>query len=348
MSTAANPVSAGGAQPSRLGVLLTNLGTPDEPTPEAVRRFLGDMLSDRRIVSLPRIVWWPILHGIVLRTRPRRSAHAYSRIWSAEGSPQLVFGRKLVAALRAELTARGHNFVGIELGMRYGNPSIASALAQLRAAGARRILVLPLFPQYSTATSASTSDAVSRELRRVSPAPETQVVTDYYDEPTYIAALAASVREHWQRAGCAEHFVMSFHGMPQASVRRGDPYLQRCGRSGALLAQALGLADGQWSLSFQSRFGAQEWLRPYTLDVLTDLAQRNVKRVQVLCPGFSLDCLETLEEIALSAAETFRARGGERLEYIPALNDRHDHVACLAQVIERYLDTWEQDRLSPR
>ncbi len=327
-----------------LGVLLTNLGTPDEPSPEAVRRFLGEMLSDRRIVSLPRIVWWPILHGIVLRTRPRRSAHAYSRIWSAEGSPQLVFGRKLVAALRAELTTRGHNFVGIELGMRYGNPSIAAALARLRAAGAQRMLVLPLFPQYSAATTASTYDALTRQLSDARNAPETHLVADYHDEPDYIAALAASVREHWQHEGRAGHLVMSFHGMPQASVRQGDPYLQRCRRSASLLAEALALAGGEWSLAFQSRFGAQEWLRPYTLDVLTDLARHGVKRVQVICPGFSLDCLETLEEIALSAAETFRARGGERLDYIAALNHRADHVACLAGIVERHVDAWSAAR----
>lgn len=324
-----------------LGVLITNLGTPDDPTPPAVRRFLGEMLSDPRLVQLPRIVWLPILHGIILRVRPRRSAHAYSRIWSSAGSPQLVFGVKLAAALRDRLAAHVPGFAGIELGMRYGNPSIATALARLRDAGAQRLLVLPLFPQYSGATTASTFDAVSQELKRWERAPETHLVADYHDEPDYIAALAASVREHWQREQRAEHFVMSFHGMPKASIGQGDPYFHRCQRTGQLLAEALSLPVGQWSLSFQSRFGLQEWLWPYTLDVLTGLAQRGVRRVQVLCPGFSLDCLETLEEIALTAGEQFRARGGEGLDYIAALNDRADHVAFLARLIERHSGAWE-------
>ncbi len=344
-----SPQDDDGATPL-VGVLLVNLGTPDDPTTGGVRRFLAQMLADPRIVELPRLLWLPILHGVILRIRPRRSARAYRKIWTSEGSPQLVIGKRIANALAIALPQAIAGFAAVELGMRYGNPSIPDALARLRAAGARRILVLPLFPQYAGATTASAFDAVTHELRRWRRIPAMNFIADYHDEPQYIAALAASAREHWQAHGRAEHLLMSFHGMPRRCIEQGDPYFSRCQRTAQLLAAALDLREGAWSLSFQSRFGRQEWLRPYTIDALSELASRGVKHIEVICPGFSMDCLESLEEIALAAAETFKEHGGQRLDYIPALNERADHVAFLVQLIAKHCAGWSEgtpDRVSP-
>lgn len=333
-------------QTPRIGVLIVNTGTPDEPTPRGVRRFLAEMLADPRLVELPRALWLPILHGVILRVRPHRSARAYRKIWTSAGSPQLVNARRAAQDLHAALERVIVGLTRVELGMTYGNPSIPDALARLREAGAQRLIVLPLFPQYAAVTTGSIFDAVTRELRRWRWVPETRFVTEYHDEPDYIAALAASVRERWQEQGRGEHLVMSFHSMPKKYFDQGDPYFCKCQKTSRLLAEALGLRDGEWTLAFQSRFGFQEWLRPYVNDLVTELAGRGVKRLDVICPGFAMDCLESLEEIAIRMAERFRQAGGERLNYLPALNDREDHIACLARLIARHCGGWDEASLT--
>ena len=312
------------------GVLLVNLGTPDAPTAPALRRYLAEFLSDPDVVTLPRIFWLPLLHLVVLRTRPAKSAEAYARIWTKEGSPLLVNSRALEAKLQVALRQRLGKPVLLALGMRYGNPSIAKALETLRQEGATRLLVLPLYPQYATATTASSSRAIARELKRIGWSPQMQSLHDYHAEPAYIAALAESVKEFWEKHGHGGKLLISFHGIPKQVSDAGDPYAGQCAATAAALAKNLGLTEDQWQLTFQSRFGKAQWLQPYTDAVLKRCAEDCIREVDVVCPGFPADCLETLEEIALRYAENFRAAGGERLRYIPALNDRHSHVQALA------------------
>ena len=317
------------------GVLITNLGTPDAPTPAAVRRYLREFLSDRRVVDLPPALWWPILYGIVLTARPRRSAHAYQRIWTDEGSPLLVISRRQEEALRERFADRPG--VTIALAMRYGEPSIPAAMEKLRAAGMRRLLVLPLYPQYSSATTASTFDAVSRCMRGWINQPDVHFLSDYHDRPWYITALAASIREAWQAQPPSERLLFSFHGMPQRTRLAGDPYHDRCQETARLVARALDLPDGRWQVTFQSRFGAAEWLQPYTDQTLLEWAKGGVSSVDVVCPGFSADCLETLEEIAMLNRDAFIEAGGKSYRYIPALNERPDHVEGLVGIIDEWI-----------
>jgi ferrochelatase len=314
------------------GVLITNLGTPDAPTPAAVRTYLRQFLSDRRVVDLPPLIWRPILEAFVLRTRPRRSVHAYGRIWTAEGSPLLSISRKQEAALRAHFAHRQD--VRIALGMRYGNPSIESALEALRAAGSERVIVLPLYPQYSSSSTASTFDAVARTFRRWVDVPGIQFIRQYYDQPWYIRAVAASVREAWSDGPSAQRLLFSFHGVPKRTVAAGDPYAVQCRETALLIVRELGLSDDRWALSFQSRFGGAEWVRPYVDQTLKGWADEGIESVDVVCPGFAADCLETLEEVAMRYRDVFLAAGGKRFRYIPALNDRPDHIKGLAQMIE--------------
>lgn len=328
--------------PERLGVLVVNLGTPDAPETGAVRRYLAEFLWDPRVVELPRPLWWPILYGFILPTRPSRSAAAYRKVWTAEGSPLLAISRRQVEALRGRLAAALPGPVELALGMRYGRPSIAGALEGLRTANVRRLLVLPLYPQYASATSGSTFDAVAAVLERWRWVPELRLVTSYADEPRYIAALAASVREYRAAHGQGEHLLMSFHGLPQATADAGDPYPLQCRHTARLLAEALGLAEADWSISFQSRLGRQEWLRPYTDERVRELAGRGVRRLDVICPGFSADCLETLEEIAQQNAEFFHEAGGSTLAYVPALNERTDHIEFLAELVQRHARGWPE------
>jgi len=320
----------------RCGVLLANLGTPDAPTPSAIRRYLQEFLTDPRVVELPRAIWWPILYGFILPLRPRRLAHAYASVWSKQGSPLLAIGREQQAALQAQLGPD----VPVALGMRYGNPSIASALEQLAQQGARRLLVLPLYPQYSGTTTASIFDVVFADAQKKRWMPELRLINSYHDEPAYIAALAASVREHWADQGRGEHLLMSFHSIPQRYLELGDPYYCFSQKTARLLAEQLQLAEGEWSVSFQSRVGRAKWLSPYTDIVLDQFAGRGIKRLDVVCPGFSADCLETLEEVALRYRDQFRASGGESLSYIPALNARGDHISALAELVRRHLGGW--------
>jgi ferrochelatase len=328
--------------PDCLGVLLTNLGTPDSPSPLDVRRYLQEFLWDPRVVEVARPIWWLVLNGIILNTRPRRSARAYARIWTDAGSPLLVASQQQRDALQATLNEAMPGTVQVTLAMRYGNPSIAAGLAELREAGARRVLVLPLYPQYSATTTASTFDAVTTELRSWRWLPELRFINHYHDDMQYITALADSVRSHWAEHGQAERLVMSFHGIPRAYFEAGDPYYCECQKTGRLLAKALGLEPQQWLMTFQSRLGGKEWLRPYTDQTLTQLGQEGVKRVDIICPGFAADCLETLEEIALENRDTFLAAGGEAYRYIPCLNDRPAHINALAQLVIQHSEGWPE------
>jgi ferrochelatase len=320
----------------RIGILLVNSGTPQAPEPRAVREFLARFLADPRVVELPRALWLPVLYGLILPWRPRRIARKYRRIWSASGSPLRELTERLRAGLAAALAQRMLAPLAVEAGMLYSPPEIGAALERLRDGGAQRILVLPLFPQYCGATSGAVFDAVSRELRRWRALPELQFVADYHDYPGYIEALRASVSEHWQARGRTAHLLVSFHGIPERYVQLGDPYLSRCQGTARLLADELLLREGEWSVSFQSRFGPADWLKPYTRTVLTALPARGVREVTVVCPGFAVDCLETLEEIAIENRDAFRHAGGERYEYVPALNARASHAQCLADLVAQH------------
>lgn len=316
-----------------VGVLMTNLGTPDEPTPEALRRYLGEFLWDKRVVDVPRPIWWLILHGIILRTRPKRSAHAYAKIWSDEGSPLLVISRKQQMKLQQKLDVMAPGKYKVVLGMRYGNPSIASALEELSNAGVLEIIALPLFPQNSCSTTASSFDAIGDAMKQVRFIQKLRFIADYHDHPLYIQALANSIRETWQQHPRGEKLLFSFHGTPERFLQEGDIYYHHCMKTADLVAQQLLLRDDEWLVTFQSRFGREEWLKPYTDETLGRLAKEGIKRLDILCPGFSADCLETLEEIAVENRAKFIEAGGSELHYIPALNERDDHIAMMAELI---------------
>lgn len=324
-----------------IGILLANLGTPDAPTPTALRRYLKEFLWDRRVVDLPRPLWWLILNGIILNTRPKRSARLYERVWTPEGSPLLAISRRQAEALRAELACRlAAAPPAVALGMRYGQPSIASGLEELARQGCARVLVLPLYPQYSGATVGSTFDAVAQFYATQRAMPALRLISHYHAEPGYIAALAASIRELWQAEGKPDRLLFSFHGLPKRYAEEGDPYPGQCHETARLTAAALGLAQGEWMVCFQSRFGREEWLQPYTDKTLAALPGQSVRRVDVICPGFAADCLETLEEIAMTNRELFMEAGGERYRYLPALNAREDHMCFLADLAARELAGW--------
>ena len=328
-----------GASAPRTGILLCNLGTPDAPTAPALRRYLAEFLSDPRVVEIPRALWMLILHGIILRVRPAKSARKYASVWMPEGSPLRVWTEKQSKLMAGYLGERGHH-VTVRFAMRYGSPSIATELDALRAAGATRVLVLPLYPQYSGPTTASVVDAVALWALKARTLPELRFVNRYHDDPGYIAALARSVTEHWQRNGRPDRLLMSFHGVPERTLHLGDPYHCECLKTARLLAERLGLAPGSFNVTFQSRFGKAAWLQPYTEPTLVRLAQEGVKRVDVLCPGFAADCLETLEEISQEAREAFIGAGGQEFNYIPCLNDRHDWIDALAGIAINHLQGW--------
>lgn len=326
--------------PAKTGVLLVNLGTPEAPTKAAVRTYLKEFLSDPRVVEIPALLWWLILHGLVLPFRSGKSAHAYQQVWTPEGSPLLVNAARQTVRFRAELEAIAGSPVVVELGMRYGQPSIAAALQRLQAQHCTQILVFPLYPQYAASTSATAVDAVAAALRRVRRMPALRTIMHYHDHPAYIAALANSVREHWQAHGEPERLMMSFHGLPRRSLDLGDPYHCECQKTGRLLAEALDLPAERYLVAFQSRFGKAEWLKPYAAPTLEAWAKAGVKKVDVICPGFSADCLETLEEIAMGGKESFLARGGQQYRYIPALNDRDDWIAAMLTIAREHLGGW--------
>jgi len=330
-----------------VGVLLVNLGSPEAPTRPALRRYLREFLSDPRVVDKPRYLWLPILHLIILNIRPSRSAKLYRKIWSRDGSPLLVISEQQRLQLESLLQRRHGGKIRVALAMRYGRPSIGKELAGLLSAGCRHLLVLPLFPQYSSATTASVFDAVGAALNSRRDLPEIRFVHDYHDHPAYIKALAAGVRETWAQGGEAEKLLFSFHGIPARYCHEGDPYPRQCRHTAVLLAAELGLEESRWQLCFQSRFGAEKWLQPYTDETLIRLARDGIKQVDVVCPGFAGDCLETLEEIAMENRQAFLHAGGEQFRYIPALNARRDHIQTLAEIAERHCCGWlSEDRVS--
>lgn len=333
------------AEPERIGVLLVNSGTPDSPSTRDVRRFLGRLLGDPRVVELPRALWLPLLHGIILRTRPFRSARKYRRIWGEDGSPLLHHSRKLRDAVAQQLGQRVLAPVAVEIGMLYARPGVDEGLARLRDAGARRILVLPMFPQYSGVTTGAVYDQVHAELARWRWVPELRFIAEYPDQPAYIEALRHGVSAHWAAHGRTDHLLMSFHGIPDQYFREGDPYFCKCQRTARLLADELNLAEGDWSLSFQSRYGPGKWLQPYTDDTIESLPARGVRTLTVVCPGFAADCLETLEEIAIENRERFLAAGGERFEYVPALNASPLHSKAIADLVTQHVQGWTRGSL---
>ncbi len=319
--------------PARTTVLLTNLGTPDALERDAVKRFLREFLSDPLVVRLPRVVWLPLLYGIILPVRSGKTLEAYRRVWTGDGSPLLAIAQRQRNALQQKLLERAH----VELAMRYGNPSFESVLRLQQQAGVEKLVVLPLYPQYSVTTTATSYKHLKQTLNALEYSPQIEFIGYYPDHPAYIAALAASVREHWRQHG-PRHLLMSFHGLPQANVDRGDPYQAQCQKTATLLAAALGLAASDWSIGYQSRFGRQVWIQPYTSDVLQDLVARGVHAVDVICPGFSADCLETLDEIEVEYRREFVELGGEAFGYIAALNERSDHIELMRQLVTPYLD----------
>lgn len=317
--------------PAKTAVILTNLGTPDTLETASVKRFLKEFLSDPLVVRLPRLLWLPLLYGVILPLRSPKTLQAYSRVWGEDGSPLLAYCRKQREALQQKLFEQSH----VELAMRYGNPSFVSVLRLLRDAGVDKLVMLPLYPQYSVTTTATSYKHLVNSLKQLEYAPQIEFIGYYFEHPAYIEALAESIREHWQQG--QRHLLMSFHGLPQANVDRGDPYQKQCQQTARLLAANLGLGDEDWSIAYQSRFGKQTWIQPYTSDVLKRLAARGVKAVDVVCPGFSADCLETLDEIEVEYRNEFLELGGEAFSYIPALNDRDSHIDMMRQLVEPYL-----------
>ncbi|MGH8082254.1 MAG: ferrochelatase [Lysobacter sp.] len=311
-------------------VVLVNLGTPDEPNTAAVRRYLSEFLHDRRVVDMNRWLWCPLLHFAILPLRSGKVAHKYASVWLPEGSPLAVHTRRLAQAVQRELPQ-----LRVLHAMRYGQPSWKQLLRQLREDGVKRVIALPLYPQYSTSTTASVGDVLN-----AAEGLQTRMIDDYHLDPEWIAAVADSVRRHRAAQGAGEHLLFSFHGLPQRFAAAGDPYPRQCEASVRAIAQALDLPDDAWTLSYQSRFGRERWLEPSTVDTLTALAARGVRAVDVVAPGFAVDCLETLEEVAIMLAEDFAARGGQ-LRYIPCLNDSPAHAQALAGIVQRELAAWE-------
>lgn len=326
------------SMPADVGVLLLNLGTPEAPTAASVRRYLAQFLSDKRVIDYPRWLWLPLLYGVILRVRPRRSARAYASIWTPAGSPLLVNTRALSQRLAGTL---GSQHVRVEFAMTYGEPSIPQTLNRMLANGVRRVLLLPLYPQYSATSTACALDGVFAALREQRRLPELRSINDYHVRPEYIQALAECVERYWDTRGRGERLLLSFHGIPLRYVQSGDPYRDQCLATANALRDRLNLDETTLMVSFQSRVGRERWLDPYTDKQLPRIAAEGVRHVQVLCPGFAVDCLETLEEIAIRGREQFLAGGGERLDYIPALNDSAAHLRMLQHLIEHHIRDWD-------
>jgi protoporphyrin/coproporphyrin ferrochelatase len=326
-------------QAQQTAILYCNLGTPDEPTPAAVRRYLAEFLSDPRVVEIPRVAWLPLLHGVILPFRSAKSAAKYATIWTPDGSPLKLWTDKQAKLLQGWLGEHGHR-VQVRYAMRYGNPSIASQLDALKAGGATRILILPAYPQYSGTTTASVNDAVAAWSAGIRNVPELRFVNRYHDDPGYLQALVRRIEKHWQEHGRPDHLLMSFHGVPRRTLRLGDPYHCECQKTARMVAARLGLEKEQYTIAYQSRFGKSKWLEPYTEPTLRQLARGGVARVDVICPGFTGDCLETLEEISQEGRQAFLTSGGKAFHYIPCLNDDPAWIAALGAVAERNLAGW--------
>ena len=320
-------------------ILLINLGTPEAPTTAAVRRYLREFLSDRRVIEIPRAIWNPILHGLVLTTRPRRSAARYAAIWTPDGSPLRLYTERQAKLLQGLLGERLRAPLVVDYAMRYGEPSVPTVLEKIKRSGCERLLVMPLYPQYAASTTATALDRVSATLAQTRNVPELRIVKHFHDHPAYIRALGDLVRDYWRANGRPDSLVMSFHGLPQYTLERGDPYHCECQKTARLLAADLELPEGSWQIAFQSRFWRAEWLKPYTASVLEDLARKR-RRVDVICPGFVADCLETLEEIGIEGKEAFRAAGGTELRLLPCLNDRPGWIEALGAIARDHLGGW--------
>lgn len=329
-------------QAPKTAVILCNLGTPEAPTAPAVRRYLAEFLADGRVVEIPKAIWWLILHGIILRVRPKKSAAKYASIWTPEGSPLKVITEQQAAALDEALRAQGHHVV-VRMAMRYGQPAVAQVLSELKDQGVTRVLILPAYPQYSGTTSASVFDSVYAWALRTRWVPELRFVNQYHDDPGYIASLAQRIRAHWDEHGRSEHLMMSFHGVPERTLHLGDPYHCQCHKTGRLLAEALELKPDEWTLTFQSRFGKAKWLEPYTEPTAIEKAKQGLRTLDVVCPGFTSDCLETLEEIQEEVAEAFIHAGGETLTYIHCLNDSPTWTQAMVQLVNTHMQGWPTD-----
>jgi ferrochelatase len=327
-------------QPPRVGILLTNLGTPQAPERKALRAYLQEFLSDPRVVEVPRLLWWIILHGVILNIRPGRSAHSYRSVWTERGSPLLFHTQDQANALREQLRSEYGEAVIVEFAMRYGAPAIPAVLQSMLQRGVRKLLVLPLYPQYSGATTGSTFDALAADFTHRRWLPELRFISHYHDHPAYIRAVAASIRAHRAQHGGADLLLFSYHGVPQSYLDEGDPYHCECLKTSRLVAAELGLQEHEYKTTFQSRFGRQEWLKPYTDVTLKELPGAGVKTVQVISPGFAADCLETLEELAVENRGYFIAAGGEHYQYIPCLNSSPDHITALAHIVRDHVAGW--------
>jgi len=324
----------------KVGILLANLGTPDAPTPKALRSYLGQFLMDRRIVEIPRFIWCWILHCIILVVRPKKSAEKYAQIWMKEGSPLFVHSQKQAQLLRGFLSQKVKSPFVVELGMSYGNPSMKSAIENLKAQHCDKILLFPLFPQYAASSTAAVYDAVWKVLLKMRNVPAIRTVRHYHDHPAYIKALASSVNDYWMINGRPDQLVMSFHGVPRFHLDKGDPYHCECHKTARLLAESLGLTKDKYQVAFQSRFGKQEWLKPYFANTLEALGKAKISRIDVICPGFSSDCLETLEEIAIEGKHIFQSNGGGDYNYIPALNENDAWIHAMTEIAVENLQGW--------
>ncbi|MFO1363837.1 MAG: ferrochelatase [Burkholderiales bacterium] len=339
MGFADEPPHAHGALP-RTGILLVNVGTPAAPTARAVRTYLREFLGDPRVVEIPRLAWLPVLYGLILPARPRASARRYAAIWTKDGSPLALYTARQAALLQGLLGERLRTPLVVAHAMRYGEPAIAAALERMRAAQVERLLVLPLYPQYAASTTATALDAVAAWMRRARNQPELRAVKHFHDHPAYIGALGDLLRDFWRARGRPDKLVMSFHGVPRRTLDRGDPYHCECQKTARLLAADLELADGAWQIAFQSRFGRARWLEPHTAEALAALGRAGTRRVDVVCPGFVADCLETLEEIALEARSIFLGAGGKEFNAVPCLNDRPGWIEALAAIARDHLGGW--------
>lgn len=316
------------SESSKTGVLLVNLGTPDEPTAKGVKRFLEEFLHDHRVVDMTRWIWCPVLHGIILPVRSPKVAKAYQSVWMDEGSPLMVYSKRQAAKLEQELG------LPVALGMSYGSPSLKAGIDQLLEQGVEKVVVLPLYPQYSGTTTAAAFDGIAKACKSISTIPAMTLIRDYHDHPLYIKALADNVRAHWEKNGRADYLLCSYHGIPKRYADNGDVYPQHCQATTELLRAELGLDESQMGMSYQSIFGREEWLKPYTDKTLEQMPSQGIKSIDIMTPAFSVDCLETLEEIAIEAKETFLEAGGEQYRYIPCLNDSDEHIEMMVQLIQ--------------
>jgi ferrochelatase len=327
-------------QHDRVGILITNLGTPDAPKKTELKRYLKEFLSDPRVVEVPRLIWWMILNLVILNIRPRRSAKAYSTVWTERGSPLMFHTHDQAEALRNKLQEQYGEGLALDFAMRYGTPSVDSVITKMLNQGIKKLVVLPLYPQYCASTTASTFDAVAASLAKQRLIPELRFINHYHDFPAYIQAVADKIRAHWQTHGRADKLIFTYHGIPKRYLLNGDPYHCECHKTSRLLAENLGLKESEYLVSFQSRFGREEWLQPYTDKTLMALPKDGVKSVQLVCPGFSSDCLETIEEIGIENRDYFLEAGGERYEYITALNAEPAHIDMLATLLQQHMQGW--------